>query len=469
MGEFDFVPATELAAGLRAGKYSAREVTESTLQRIADLDKTLHAFMFIDGEGALAAADAADARRAAGEPLGPLHGVPVAIKDYVVVRDWPMERGSLLHQGDVADFDAPAIARLREAGAILVGKTTLPEFGHVAFTYSKLGPPTFNPWSRAHTCGGSSGGSAVAIAAGMVPLAVGTDGGGSIRIPASCCGIVGFKPSLARVPHAPLKNGLDALSHLGPMTRNVPDAALLMSVIAGPHDDDWASLPPESVDYVAEARASVSRSRVAWVPQLDGTAVDPAVLSVCDAALDAFRSAGCAVETLDPVLDDWTGPWRTIFNVMEAAGVAHRMDEVRALSEPSFVELVESGLGFSGVDFMLAAAARREVWAQLAPVFRRFDVLVTPTLTAPPLPVDPETGRADDPNSWSQTWFRHVYQFNMTAQPAMTVSAGLTADGLPVGLQIVGTRYADGTVVRFAAAYEAHSSAKDLRPPEPTT
>jgi aspartyl-tRNA(Asn)/glutamyl-tRNA(Gln) amidotransferase subunit A len=276
---------------------------------------------------------------------------------------------------------------------------------------------------------------------------------------------VGYKPSLARVPHAPLKNGLDALSHLGPMTRNVPDAALLMSVIAGPHDADWASLPAEPADYVDAARASVAGARVAWIPELDGTPVDAEVASVCESAMDAFRAAGCEVETLEPVLDDWTAPWRTIFDVMEAAGVADRMEEVRALSEPSFVEVVESGLGFSGVDFMLAAAARRDVWAQLAPLYQRFAVLVTPTLTAPPLPVDPETGRPDDPNAWREAWFRHVYQFNMTGQPAMTVPAGLTADGLPVGIQVIGPRYADATVVQLAAAYEAHSAARDLRPP----
>ncbi len=459
-----YASAVDLGARLQAGDLSSRALVAASLERIRLTEPRVHAFTYVDAAGAEQAAARSDARRAGGAALGPLDGLPVAIKDLQAVAGMPLERGSPLFRGERAEVDSPAVARLRAAGAVIIGKTATPELGHLAFTHSQLGPATRNPWSRTHTCGGSSGGSAVALAAGQVPLAIGTDGGGSIRIPASCCGVVGLKPSLGRVPYAPMLSGLDTLSHLGPMARNVADVALMLSVLAGPHDEDWATLPADSADYRTATTQSVEGGHVGWAPQLGPTAPDTEVMQVCAASLDAFRTAGCNVEEIEPFLSDWVEPWQTVFDTMLSVVVEDRLDEVRRASDPSFVAVIERAQAYSATDFMRAAAARRAVWAQLGPLFTPVDVLVTPTLLLPPLPVDPDTGIPADPNAWSATSFRHVYPFNLTGQPAICLPAGVTVEGLPVGLQIIGSRHADATVLRFAAAFEQHRRQFQLRP-----
>ena len=461
-----FAPATDIATRVRSGELSAREVADAALARIEATDDALHAFTYVDADGARAEADAIDAARSAGRPLGRLAGVPVGVKDLVAVRGMPMERGSPLYRGAIADEDGIAVRRLRADHAVIVGKTTTPEFGHLGYTHSQLGPATRNPWSRAHTPGGSSGGSGVAVAAGQVPLAIGTDGGGSIRIPASCCGIVGFKPTLFRVPHVPLDGGLDTLTHTGPMARTTADAALMLAVMAGAHESDWASLPGDGSEFTATAESSAQGGRVAWAPQLGAAPADPEVVAVCERSLPAFESAGCAVELVEPFVSDWTGAWRVMFEVVRAEQVRERIDEVRAKSDRSLLAFVEAGLTHPAVDLMRATTARRAIWDQFAPVYREFDVIVTPTLLEPPLAVDPRTGVPDDPLDVFDRWFRHVFLFNMTGQPAITLPAGVTSDGLPVGIQIVAPRFADTTALRYAAAFEAGHPEFGPRPPE---
>ena len=462
--ELAYASAVELGARLQAGDLSSRALVAASLERIRVTEPLVHAFTYVDAAGAEQAAGRSDARRADGEVLGPLDGLPVAIKDLQAVAGMPLERGSPLFRGERAEVDSTAVARLRAAGAVIIGKTATPELGHLAFTHSQLGPATRNPWSRAHTSGGSSGGSAAALAVGQVALAIGTDGGGSIRIPASCCGVVGLKPSLGRVPYAPMLSGLDTLSHLGPMARNVADVALMLSVLAGPHDEDWATLPADSADYRAAVTQTVAGGRVGWAPQLGPNVPDAEVVGVCASALDAFGAAGCRVEEVEPFLSDWVEPWQTMFDTMLAVVVEHRLDEVRRRSDRSFAVVIERAQAYSAVDFMRAAAARRAVWAEVAPLFERVDVLITPTLLLPPLGVDPDTGVPADPNVWSAVSFRHVYPFNLTGQPAICLPAGVTAEGLPVGLQIIGPRHADETVLRFAAAFERHRREFELRP-----
>ena len=462
-----YARAVDIARWIRAGDLTAREAVTASLDRIEAADARLHAFVDLAPEQALAAAAEADAAVSRGDSLGPLHGVPVAIKVQVQVRGMAFHRGSRLFADDVGERDAPAVERLKRAGAIIVGMTAMPEFGHLAFAHNPMGPTTRNPWSHAHTCGGSSSGSAVALAAGYVPLVLGSDGGGSIRIPASCCGVFGIKPSLGRVPYVPIVGGRDAVSHLGPMSRSAADMALGLAVIAGPHDADLITLPPDEADYREAAVAGVDGARVAWAPQLGADVVDAEVVDICTAALDAFRAAGCEIASVEPMLSDATREWATLFTTLLAAQVGHRMDEVRAVSEASLLAAAEAGLAVSGMEMMAAGSARRRLWDEMADLFARHDVVVTPTLLMPPLPIDEPGGRPADPNVWAQRWFRHVYPFNMTGQPAATVPAGVTRDGLPVGLQIVGARHADADVLRFAAAFDAHWPQARLEPPDP--
>lgn len=464
LGAIPSASARAIAAAVRGGRVSAREVTEVALDRIAATDDRLHAFRHVDADGARAAAAALDAERIGGATLGPLAGVPVGVKEQVAVAGLPREAGSLLLQGNIEPSDGPAVARLRAAGAVIVGMTAMPEFGHLAFGHSPLGPATRNPWSAGHTPGGSSSGSAAALAAGQVALALGTDGGGSIRIPAACCGVVGHKPMLGRVPHAPLRHGFAPMSHLGPMARSVADTALLLDVIAAQDHADPASLPPEGVRYAEIASHPPTSGRIAWAPQLGQAKADPEVLEPCQAAVAALADDGFAVTEVDPFLDDWIESWATLFDVSLGLNVGDRLDEMRRVSDATLVARVEHGHRVSATEFLAAEADRRDVWATFERLYRDFDVVMTPALLQPPLPVDPVTGVTDAPDSWVERWFQHMYPFNMTGQPAVSIPAGLTEDELPVALQVVGPRLADGVTLGFAAAAEQRTSWSGARP-----
>ncbi|MCY3956978.1 MAG: amidase family protein [Chloroflexi bacterium] len=464
LGALTFASARAIATAVREGQVSAREVVETSLERIAATDNRLRAFRHVDADGARAAAAALDAARARGAALGPLAGVPLAVKEQVAVAGLPREVGSLLMRGNREDTDGPAVARLRAAGAVIMGMTAMPEFGHLAFGHSPLGPATRNPWSAGHTPGGSSSGSAAALAAGQVALALGTDGGGSIRIPASCCGVVGHKPTLGRVPHAPLRSGFSPMSHLGPMARSVADASLLLDVIAGQDHVDPASLPPEDVSYSAIADDPPLSGRIAWAPRLGRAEADPQVVEPCQATVRALADDGFDVTDVDPFLDDWTEAWAVIFDVSLALNVGRPPDEMRGISDATLVARVAHGLSVSAAEFLAAEAARRDVWAAFERLYRDYDVVMTPTLLQPPLPVDPATGVTDKPDSWVERWFQHMYPFNLTGQPAVTIPAGLTAEGLPIGLQVVGPRLDDGVTLGFAAAAERRTGWDGAQP-----
>lgn len=452
--EWLFASVAEISTAVRDGKVSALEVTNASLEHIEASNHRLRAFRHVDADGARASASAIDDARRKGMSLGPLAGVPIAVKENVRVSGLPCEVGSLIRRGERAEFDALAVERLRAAHGIIVGMTCMPEYGHIGLGHSPLGPATRNPWSRAHTPGGSSSGSAVAVASGQAALALGTDGGGSIRIPAACCGVVGHKPTLGRVPHAPLRAGLSPMSHLGPIGRSVGDVAMMLDVVAGQDHRDPASLPSEGVCYEDLARQSRVEKRIAWAPKLGPTTVHHDVLSVCLRAVETLVADGYEVIEIDPFLDDWTDAWAILFDVMLAALVVDRLPDVYRLSEPSLIARVEHGLGVKAMEIAGAEATRRDVWAAFHETYEQFDVIVTPALLDPPLPVDPENGQIDDPEAWSDRWFMHMYPMNLTGQPAASVPVGSTVDGLPIGLQVIGARFADGDVIALARAVE---------------
>ena len=460
-----FTSAMDLSREIRNGEVSPVEVIEAVLQAIDRLNPQLNAFCTVSAEYAREMARVAEAAVLAGEPLGPLHGVPVSIKDIVLTNGVRTTRGSKRYEWYVPEEDAPIVQRLKDSGAIMIGKTTTPELGWKATTDSLLFGITRNPWNTDLTPGGSSGGAAAAVASGLGPLAVGTDGGGSVRIPASFCGIYGLKPSFGRVPYYPA-SAVEPLSHAGPMTRSVADAALMLSVIAGPFEKDRNTLPATNIDYLAAVNQEVTGMRVAWSPDLGYANVDPEVARLTHSAVEAFSEAGCHVEEIETKFED---PLE-IFSTMWLGGLwtalGSDMEQWQERTDPGLAEFLKQGAGIKMTDYVDATFRRTHYWQTMVPLFETYDILLTPTLAVPAFEVEKVTPR-DYPSTgvpWAD-WTPFTYPFNLTGQPAATVPCGFTTDGSPVGLQIVGRRYDDYTVLAASAAFERVRPWQDRRPP----
>ena len=445
-----------LAARVRSRELSAREVTRGALDRIEALNERINAFVHVDPEGALAAAAAIDGRLARGDDVGELAGIPIGVKDLEDAVGMPTTKGSALFaNGRVAKADSVLVERLRAAGCVVVGKTNTPELGWKADTVNTLFGATRNPWSTEHSPGGSSGGSAAALAAGMVPLATGSDGGGSIRIPASACGLSGFKPSLGRVPsggdHAP---DWHHLSTRGPMTRTVRDLALVLDAVIGPDPTDLRSLPMPEPSWLGGVEGPHFPSRVAWSPTLGYAEVDAEVREVCERAVRVIADVGADVTEVDVVFpEDPAGAWLTMTTAYNERTLERfRGTEAWDRVDPGLAEQVEWGSrNISAVDLVHAEDRCHELNLRLVELFHRHRLLVTPTIAAAP-PVSGQPGTINgtaDPN-----WVRFTYPFNMTRSPAASVCCGFTSTGLPVGVQIIGPQHGDLVVLRAAAALE---------------
>jgi aspartyl-tRNA(Asn)/glutamyl-tRNA(Gln) amidotransferase subunit A len=463
--ELCWLSAAELAELIRARRLSPVEVTDALLARIERVDPALGAFATVAADQARQAAKIAEAAVMHDEPLGPLHGVPVSVKDLFFTRGIRTTGGSRLFADFLPEVDAVAVERLRAAGAVLLGKTNTPEFGHKTVTDSPLFGETRNPWGRGLTPGGSSGGAAAAVAAGLGPVGLATDAGGSIRVPAAFCGVYGLKPSFGRIPHAPGFPGLETLSAVGPITRTVRDAALVLDALAGPDDRDRHSLPPPGESYAEALGRSLEGWSVAWSPDLGYARVEPEVLRVAEEAAAEFEALGCRVET---VATGWTDPEET-FSTLAAAELAgnwaERVREDGARMDPTLVRLVERGAAVTLARYLQAARGRREFWAQVQEFLGRFDLLLTPTVAVPPFPLGRPPGEIARAPVTPLGWWPFTYPFNLTGQPAASLPAGFTAGGLPVGLQIVGRRHADGAVLAASAAFEAARPWATRRPP----
>jgi aspartyl-tRNA(Asn)/glutamyl-tRNA(Gln) amidotransferase subunit A len=358
------------------------------------------------------------------------------------------------------------VERLKRAGAIIVGKTNTPEFGHKAITDNLLFGPSRNPWSLEHTPGGSSGGAAAALAAGLGPLAVGTDAGGSIRIPSSCCGTFGLKPTLGLVPYAPIFGGLETLSHVGPMTRTVRDAALMLTAMVGADPRDLSSLPAVGAEVLTALDQGVQGLRVAWSPDWGYAAVDPEVRQITTAAAMRFAELGCRVEEEHPGFPDPAETYQILTTASRAARVADRWPAERDRVDPSFAIQVEAGMRWSAVDFVKAANVRRTLNDVFVRFFRRYDLLLTPTMSAPPPPIKVETHEAIAGRKVTRLgWLAFTFPLSLIGYPAASVPCGWTREGLPVGLQIVAPRLADALVLCAAAAFEAMAPWSHRRPP----
>ncbi len=459
-----FLSAAELAEAYAAKELSPVEVVRTSLDRIAAYDGQINAFCWLDADITLNQARQSEARWRAGAALSPLDGVPVAIKDLLLMREWPTLRGShTIDAKATLGTDAPSVARLREAGAVFIGKTTTPEYGFKGVTDSPLTGITRNPWDPDKTPGGSSGGSAAALAAGFCPLALGTDGGGSIRIPASFSGCYGLKPSMGRVPAYPL-SPFGTLAHVGPMSRTVRDAALLLNVIARPDARDAFALVYEPQDHAAALDAGVRGKRIAFTPRLGmDIRVHPDIADAVARAAQTFADLGARVEEVDPPSSNCAETFRTLW--WAGAGFLIRdMDEKkRALLDPDFRAMAEAGEKISLKDYLLAAQDRGVYSSEMRQFMAAYDFIVLPTM---PLTAF-ETGRVmpkgSDGKNWID-WSPFTPPFNMTGQPAASIPCGLTRDGLPIGLQIVGRWLADDDVLTASHAFETAYGAAEVAP-----
>ena len=460
--ETAFLDARALVRGYMERAFSPLEVTEAALARIGRLDPALNAFQHVDSKGALMAAKAADARWLSGQPCGPLDGVPLTVKDLTMVKGLPMRRGSLTTGEDPCAEDAPCVARLRAAGAVILGKTTTPEFGWKGMTDGPLFGITRNPWDLARTPGGSSGGAAAALAAGIGALAHGTDGGGSIRIPASYCGLYGIKPTFGRVPHHPMEGAFCTIASQGPIARSVADAAAMLTVMAQPDPRDWYALPADQRSYAEELGEGVAGLRLAYCPSLGGAEPESRVLAPVEAAVGLLRDLGAEVEEVGPLFP----PLRPDFERYWLAGFATLIRDLPAVAldslDPRLRPLAEAGLDVSLADYDRAMKARAALGRSMNGLHETYAALITPTMPTPP-PAAETPYHSAEFDRWRDAT-PYTVPFNLTGQPAASIPCGVTADGLPVGLQLVGPLYGDAMVLRISAALEA---ALDLPRPHP--
>ncbi|MEV6600456.1 amidase family protein [Actinoplanes sp. NPDC051346] len=435
------------------GDLRPTEYVRGVLDAIAEHDTRLRAFLTVDAEGAMAQAQSAE-RELRTEGMAalrarPLLGVPVSVKDLTPTRGLRTTRGSRALRDWIPDEDAPAVARLRAAGAIVIGKTNTSEGGWSASTRNRIAESTANPWDRTRTAGGSSGGAAAAVAAGLGVAATGTDGAGSIRIPAALCGVVGFKPTFGRVPYVPLS--VERLSHLGPLARSVHDAALLTDVMSGPDPRDPYSLFP-GARTAAEPPAVL---RIGWIPEPGGAVSHPDVAARCAAAVAALADLGHEVTELASPFED---PYPALVRILAAVEAAGQPPEQDHLADPDRMPVVSHGRGLSAADLLHAEQGRATLVQQMHTCMSRWDLLAMPTVAVPPFDRDrwcPPSASGHDPAAldWL-AWAAACHPFNLTGQPAVSVPVGHGSTGLPVGLQLVGVWNRDDLVLHAAGLLE---------------
>jgi aspartyl-tRNA(Asn)/glutamyl-tRNA(Gln) amidotransferase subunit A len=446
--------AVELTAHYRSKKLSPVEATRAALDRIARLNPLYNAFVMVDETRALKDAQASEKRWQHGMPAGSVDGVPTTVKDLIVTEGWPTLRGSrTIDPKQPWTEDGPPVARMKEQGAVFLGKTTTPEFGWKGVTDSPLTGITVNPWNTRLTPGGSSGGAAVAAAFGMGSLHIGTDGGGSIRIPAGFCGLFGFKPTFGIVPvhpHSPAAT----LWHQGPISRNVADAALMLTVIARPDPRDWYQAPARNIDYRQELDSGVKGLRIGYSPTLGYAHVDPEVAMLVEEGARVFESLGARVEELDLELEDPIAIMQPLWAVALALAIAPMTTAQRALVDPPLLELAEPGFGLSALEYRRLERAREAFGRRMCMLHQDYDLLITPQLAVAAFEAGYEVPPGSGRTRWWE-WSPFTYPFNLSQQPAAAVPCGFTREGLPVAMQLVGDRFADARVLQAARAYEA--------------
>jgi len=466
--------ATDIARNVREKKLSPTEVAEAAIARVQRLDDRLHAYCTPTPDVAREQAKALEARIKKGEEVGPLAGVPVGIKDLVATKGIRTVMGSVAYKDFIPDEDDVVVERLKEAGALIMGKTNVPEFGYSGVGHNPVFETPRNPWNTDMTPGASSAGSAISAATGMTPFAIASDGGGSIRIPAAHCGLYGIKASMGRVPlypgcrdeRYPGVSSWESLEHIGPVSRTVGDSALMLSVIAGPDPRDRHSLPKAEFDWVEATKGGIKGARVAYSADWGYAAVDPRVRDIAGKAVKVFESElGCTVEEADPGWEDpYAAFWGLVALDTDLVSMRRMADKHAGEMTPHLVDFLQRP--WTAEELTEAVKARKALNNKMWRFMQSYDLLLSPTLTVPPFPIlmqGPEKieGRIVPPFQW----LSFTFPINMTGQPAASIPAGWTDDGLPVGLQIVGRHLDDPMVLRASAAFEAARPWADRWPP----
>lgn len=460
--DLHWLSATEIARRVRDRELSALACTQAILARIEALQPRLNCYATVAAEQACAAAEMADAAQRRGDPLGPLHGVPVHVKDLFDSAGIRTAHGSAIYADNVPSRDNVLVARLKAAGAVLIGKTTTPEFGHKGLTDSPLFGITRNPWQTDCSSGGSSGGAAAAVASGQGPLGLGTDGAGSIRIPASTCGVVGHKPTLGLIPFEQTGDSFANIAYAGPLARSVADAALMTRVLAGPDEaDPWTVRhPPLPIDTDWPAGTRLDGLRVGHIARMANPAVDPDVAAATARMLTLLREQGAQVSDCTDAID-WIEPeGRLMYMGGQAASYGGFEAEWGDRMDPSLRRFIAEGRTHTLVDFRRAQFARTRLYRSVQQLFQRFDVLLSPTLPIAGLPADFQVGQdsitieGHTTQSTRIGWSACVYPFNLTGHPALTLPSGFDRRGVPTGVQLVGRWWSDNELFRIGAVIE---------------
>ena len=453
--------AVDLAGKIKAGELSPTETLDAALAHIEATDPALNAFITISEDRARQEAAAAEALLQGGGPLPPLLGVPYTVKDLVDTAGVRTTYASALMEHNVPARDAPVVARMKAAGAVLVGKVSTPEFGHKPMNESPLFGRTLNPWDLSRTSGGSSGGSAAALASGMAPLSIGTDAGGSIRIPAACCGVVGMKGTLGLVPHDIAPDGFGNFSNNGPMARTVADAALMLSVMAGPHPNDPHShgLPKDDYVTAAKGEGDLSGIKIGWLSHMGNELVDAEIMEACIQRREALAERGAEIIPMDEPFENTEPYWLVITQSLWVARFEDKLAEFADRMTPTLLRGIEEGKRYSAVELQRAITFRTALYRRIQSWFADVDFLMMPTLSRTALAADhdfyqPITIGNQVAGGIRQCWYPYTHPFNMSGHPAITLPCGIMADGLPAGVQIVGPMMGDGTIIRLAAMVE---------------
>ena len=466
--ELSFMPAMELAEAIRNRQVSSVEVTRHLYERIERLDPRLNSYLALCQDQAMADARAADDVVVRGWATGPLHGVPISIKDLEMTKGIPTTLGSAVYRDRVPDIDSIAVERVKAAGAVVLGKTNTPEFGQVGYTENKLGEPCRNPWNTERTPGGSSGGAAAALAAGLCTMAVGSDGGGSIRIPASFSGLFGIKPTQNRVPRfgGYGRPASSQISQTGPLSRTVADAALLLQVMAGPDSRDASSIKEVPPDFSAGLGRGVGGMRIAWSPDFGYAAVDPEVAEITARAARVFEELGAIVEDAPLKLEDPGEAFYDLLSTGAYASYGHLLEEHRAELDQPALEAIENGSKVDGARLSRAILRADQLGRQMEDFFDTYDLLLSPTLATPAF-VTGEPPAVIDGREVSTLlgFLPFTFPINMTGQTASSIPCGFSADGLPIGLQIIGPRRAEARVLQASAAFERARPWSGRKPP----
>ncbi|MBT6139580.1 MAG: amidase [Rhodospirillaceae bacterium] len=473
--ELAYTSAVDLAAMIRKRDVSPVEVAELFLTRIKASQPALNAFLAIAGERAVAEARAAEALvMRGGADLPPLLGVPYTVKDLIDTEGVRTTYASLALADNIPAADGVTVARMKQSGAVMLAKTTTPEFGHKPMNEAPIFGKTHNPWDLQRTCGGSSGGSGAAVAAGLGPLSIGTDAGGSTRIPAACCGIVGIKATLGRVPHDIAPDAFGNFANQGPMARTVADAALMLQVLSGsdPRDPHSHGLPDGNYVAAARGEGDLKGLRVAWRPRMGNRLVDPEILAACEDMLSVLRDLGAVVEELDEPLENAEPHWLVITQSLWVARFEHLLDKWGDKLTPTLARGIKEGADYTAVELQRAVVWRTQLFRRVQQWFGQHDLLVTPTLARTALDIDhdfyaPVRIAGEEAGSIRQNWYPYTHPFNMTGHPAITIPCGWMSDGLPAAFQIVGPLMGEERMLRVAAMLEAARPWAHKRPSVP--